>query len=498
MRNLLLGTMLVGLMIPALAEPMFPPASADKLPRWRGFNLLSKFGKEWSNGPFIEEDFRLIAELGFNFVRLPMDYRVWVAEDDWLAFDEAVLKEIDQAVAWGGQYGIHVCLNFHRAPGYTVASPKEKTDLWTDPETQAVFAQHWAMFARRYKGIPCDRLSFNLVNEPAAVDPATYARVARMAIDAIHKEDPDRLVISDGLEYGRKPCQELFDAGVAQATRGYEPMSVTHYKAGWVNGAGQWPLPAWPVAETTGFVYGPYKPELQAPLTLRGAVGGMELRLRVGTVSGTSRLVVRADGEDLWEKAFVCGPGEGEWREAVYVEEYDVYQNIYQRDYLVRLPGKAKEVCIENTEGDWLTLAEIGLRPRGGAEAVLALAQNWGQVQRPIRVIDQGGELCYATETMRDRAWLRTHVVAPWVEAKEQGIGVMVGEWGAFQHTPHDVTLRWMEDCLANWKEAGMGWALWNFRGGFGILDSGRADVDYEDWHGHKLDRKMLDLLLRY
>jgi endoglucanase len=45
------------------------------------------------------------------------------------------------------------------------------------------------------------------------------------------------------------------------------------------------------------------------------------------------------------------------------------------------------------------------------------------------------------------------------------------------------------------WHEAGWGWAVWNFRGDFGVMDSGRADVAYEDFQGHKLDRKMLELL---
>ena len=43
-----------------------------------------------------------------------------------------------------------------------------------------------------------------------------------------------------------------------------------------------------------------------------------------------------------------------------------------------------------------------------------------------------------------------------------------------------------------------MGWSLWNLKGSFGILDSGRDDVDYEDFHGHRLDRAMLDLLRKY
>ena len=41
----------------------------------------------------------------------------------------------------------------------------------------------------------------------------------------------------------------------------------------------------------------------------------------------------------------------------------------------------------------------------------------------------------------------------------------------------------------------GIGYALWQFDGDFGVLNSGRADVAYEDWHGQKLDRKLLELL---
>jgi endoglucanase len=99
---------------------------------------------------------------------------------------------------------------------------------------------------------------------------------------------------------------------------------------------------------------------------------------------------------------------------------------------------------------------------------------------------------------MQDRAWLWKICIEPWKEAESKGIGVMVGEWGAFNKTPHDVMLCWAEDCLKNWQKAGWGWAMWNFRGSFGVLDSDRGDVQYEDFEGHKLDRKLLDLLQRY
>ena len=83
----------------ATAKGGLPAASYDKLPRWRGFNLLEKFMVH-HNAPFVEDDFRWISELGFNFVRLPMDYRCWIVDGDWRKFSEEVLKEIDQG--WNG------------------------------------------------------------------------------------------------------------------------------------------------------------------------------------------------------------------------------------------------------------------------------------------------------------------------------------------------------------------------------------------------------------
>jgi endoglucanase len=80
----------------------------------------------------------------------------------------------------------------------------------------------------------------------------------------------------------------------------------------------------------------------------------------------------------------------------------------------------------------------------------------------------------------------------------DKGVQVHVGEWGCYNKTPHDVALRWMRDLLTLWKEAGWGHAMWNLRGDFGVLNSGRTDVQYEDYKGNKLDRKMLELIKEY
>jgi aryl-phospho-beta-D-glucosidase BglC (GH1 family) len=471
-------------------------AASKELPRWRGFNLLEKF-KSWSCEPFREDDFRLISQLGFNFVRLPMDYRCWIVDGEWERLQESQLQEIDQALEYGRRYGIHVCINFHRAPGYTVAKPPEARSVWTDREALRVCTMHWRAFARRYKDIPSEHLSFNLFNEPRDVPLEQFLPVIEVLVEAIRGESPDRLIISDGLQWGQVPVPELARLGIAQATRGYAPSQISHYQASWVGGE-RFALPTWPLPDQPpGRFYGPDKTEPKTSLVIRGPfTKACTLRLRVGRVSREATLVARAGQQKLWEKTFVCGPGKGEWKQAVFRDKYQVYQNLYERDYSIAIPAGTPAIVLSMPAGDWLELMELGLSA-GGAEDVLKLSAEWGK-PLPELSYRPGAAKAFGGIQYQDRQHLWSTQVQPWQELAASGGPVIVGEWGAYNKTPHDVFLRWAEDCLRNWQEAGFSWALWNFRGSFGLLDSERSDVDYEDFHGHKLDRKLLDLLIKY
>ena len=486
---------------PRQGEP--PPAAPRRTtPRWRGFNLLEKF---YRNDRFRESDFQWIAEWGFDFVRLPMDYRQWTDANDPYALKEPVLAHIDEAVALGRKYGIHVSLNLHNAPGFSVnRAAKHTLNLWRDAEAQKQFAFLWSHFAGRYRGIPSSRLSFNLVNEPANIDEASYVKAVRGAIDGIRAADPERMIITDGLNWGRDPVRSLADEGLVQSTRGYEPFGLTHYRAGWVSGSDRYPLPQWPVPQVNGHLFGPSRGELHSTLAIESRFPqAMTLRIRVGQVSSRSRLVVKADDKTIFERDFIPGPGTGEWKEVVYAQQWKVYQNIYDRDYTAVVPAGAKVVRLTNADGDWMTVRDIGLRPaqaQDGPEHVLTVTDTaWGRPQREPVKYDPGGDgPRFVAARMQDRRWLYEERVLPWKKLADTGVGVHVGEWGAFRYTPHDVVLRWAEDQLSLWTEAGFGWALWNFRGTFGILDSGREDLQYEDFRGHKLDRKFLTLLQKF
>ena len=97
-----------------------PIPTPARLPRWRGFNLPELY-RASDRKQLQESDFEWIAGWGFDFVRIPLDYRLWSDPRDWNRVDETRLRDVDRAVEWGRRYDVHVQLNFHRAPGYSVA-----------------------------------------------------------------------------------------------------------------------------------------------------------------------------------------------------------------------------------------------------------------------------------------------------------------------------------------------------------------------------------------
>jgi len=487
--------------------PLPPPE--DFTSNWRGFNLLGKFSVEWNNEGYTEEDFQMIVDFGFNFVRLPIDYRTYIEDDDWLSFDENALADIDDAVFWGQQYDIHVSINLHRAPGYCVNPPSSElppgqdVSLWENETAQQVFAEHWRMFAERYKNVPREALSFNLINEPANVDGDTYVKAVLPAIQAIREISPNRIIISDAVDWGNARVDEILDYGVVMSPHFYQPMQITHYQASWVNGADQWPEPTWPPVLMPNYLYGSYKSPWNGPMIIHGDFKqGQTVVLHVQQVSTSADLRIRLDGKQIMQKNFQPGPGEGEWKEVIYKPEWDIYQNIYDRDYSVQLPNDGEELRIQILTGDWLTFSELRIEMPDGLDSSNLVFRpglsDWGIPQAEYHIDENGALLVLNPPEGFEDKFIMNGFLQQWIDLKWEEVPVHVGEWGVYNKTPHDVTLAFMENRLKAMKAAGLGWALWNFRGSFGILDSGRSDVEYEDYRGHKLDRKMLQLLQAY
>ncbi len=403
-----------------------------------------------------------------------------------------------------GPAKFHICLNFHRAPGYSVnAERQEPFNLWKDADALAAFCYHWEAFTRRYRGIPSARLSFNLVNEPGNVSAADYVKAVLPAIHAIREVSPDRIIISDAVDYGNGRIDQILTYNVVISPHFYNPMQITHYKAEWVDGADKWPEPTWPPTLVSNYFYGYGKSPWNTPLVIKGHFdAGTVMTLHVLQVSARADFRVYTGKEMLFRKDFMPGPGTGEWKEVIYRPEWNIYQNIYDRDYSFTLEKDVDELSFRVYDGDWMTWTELRFTPPAGSQAVEVIIQpgiaDWGVPQATFQLEADGSLLLVAAPKGFEDKYRLNGFLQQWVDLKLSGVPVHVGEWGVYNKTPHDVTLAFMENRLLAMKSAGLGWALWNFRGSFGILDSGRKDVKYENYRGHKLDRAMLELLQRY
>ena len=490
-----------------------PYGVADWRPsvRWRGFNLTSML--TWRAGrplpKFDEADFRRISEWGFNFARLPLDYRHWTHGKDWNEIVPDALKPIDEAIAFGRKHGVHVQLCFHRAPGYCINRPElEPASLFKDPEAAEVCARHWAFFARRYRDIPNEALSFNLMNEPNGVAADKYAQVACTLIAAIRREDPQRFICSDGINGGNVPVSNIAGLhGVGQASRGYRPFPLTHYLAPWAGCPDV--QPHWPYdpMRPMGTLTGDGKPDMCAPLVIDDVPAG-RLQLEIGRVSGKVTLRIEGDGRTLGEIALAPRVDAPEWKDArVFPQWGNLCQATYTPVEEVSIVRPCRRLTIKVVWGDWLQLRGLTLLGTGGRKATLPIACEF---RRPVnfhrRFAGWNGALSFvaaggdAARTYPDdgREYLYLQGQSAWDRLAAQGVWTMVGEFGCYNTVPHDIVLAWTEDNLKLWQERNLGWALWNLRGPFGILDSGRKDVDYEDFEGHKLDRKLLELLQKH
>ena len=502
MRRLFLALVALAFSIGAFgdASPACNPAAWRPRERWRGFNLEGKAIKGKFSGEWRESDLAMMHELGFNFARIMIDHRYWCKDDDWTQPDPAKFGPIDEVIAWGRKHQIHIQICFSFPPGIDVVT-KSKKALFTDPVAHRALATHWAYFARRYKGIPNDELSFNLFNEPEQNGTEeNYAPLIRDTTAAIHAEDPARFVVIDGLEWGRNPELAAIRMPVGQSHHAYVPMTVTSYKASWISGAKDWDVPIWPPYPVSGPIFGARKPAThRAPIVIRD-VPACELTLRTGVFNREVELVVEADGKALFARHYVPSPKESCWTNLVLRPGGTEWGGCLKEPVRVGVPA-CERLAVRMGRGDWLELKALEFAA-DGQKASLQLSSEWSTpLRQEMRFAGFGASSPFTTldgKPYTGNDYLDACKNAAWKPVFDAGQFVMVGEFGVYNKTPHDVALRWMEDNLRRWKKKGIGWALWNFRGPFGILDSTREDVQYEDFYGHKLDRKMLELLQRY
>jgi endoglucanase len=136
-----------------------------------GEDEARRFWKTYRDNYITEEDIRFIKRSGFNSVRVPFSYRLFVTEGTPPALRGIGYEMLDRVVKWCAAENIYVILDMHAAPGGQTGDNIDDSwgypFLFDNPESQELTIRLWGELAARYRDEKIV-IGYDLLNEPIA------------------------------------------------------------------------------------------------------------------------------------------------------------------------------------------------------------------------------------------------------------------------------------------------------------------------------------------
>ena len=309
--------------------------------------------EDWFN----RQDVALLAGLGFDHLRIPIDEEQMWDEDG--RPDPESFALLNRALDWCAEFRLRAIVDLHILRSHHFNN-KERP-LWTQPGAQERFLQCWRELSGVLHGRPNAMVAYELLNEPVAPDAEDWNRLVAKAYAVIREKEPKRTIVIGSNNYQSVGTFDKLkvpenDRNILLSFHFYEPFHLTHHQASWVG-------------------FGIYQGPVKYP-----------------------------------------GPT---------VSEEDISG----------LPEALKNAM------------------KGGTQA-------W------------------------DRERIRKSLAKPLALAKKSGLPLYCGEWGCLPTMSRESRIAWYRDVLSVLEENRIGWAIWDYKGGFGLM---RKSV---------FDGQMLDVLL--
>ena len=173
--------------------------------RLLGPEQAAAFWTQYRDSYITQDDIRFIKSVGFNMVRVPLHWRLFMTADCIMAGEGWAL--LDRVVGWAAASGLYVIPDLHAAPGGQTGINHDDGPgyplMFYVPRDRELTVRLWRAIAARYSGNPTI-LGYDILNEPIAPyhDVATLnARLEpfyKRATEAIREVDPGRIVFLAG------------------------------------------------------------------------------------------------------------------------------------------------------------------------------------------------------------------------------------------------------------------------------------------------------------
>jgi endoglucanase len=136
-----------------------------------GEDEARRFWKTYRENYITQADIRFIKQSGFNSVRIPFSYRLFVTDGTVPRLEGPGYELLDRVVDWCRREGLYVILDMHAAPGGQTGDNIDDSFgypfLFESSESQALTVNLWRKLAGRYRNEPAV-IGYDLLNEPIA------------------------------------------------------------------------------------------------------------------------------------------------------------------------------------------------------------------------------------------------------------------------------------------------------------------------------------------
>ena len=187
-----------------------------------------------------EDDFERLEQLGFDFVRIPID-EVQFWDEDGNKLPEA-WDLLTGALDLAAKHHLRAIVDLHIIRSHYFNAVNEggadANTLFTSEESQQKLINMWYQLSDALKGYSNDSVAYEFMNEPVADDHEQWNQLIAKVHKALREREPQRtLVIGSNRWQGYETMKYLKvpegDKNIVLSFHYYNPMLLTHYGAWW-------------------------------------------------------------------------------------------------------------------------------------------------------------------------------------------------------------------------------------------------------------------------